>query len=79
MHNKELLARVENALNEIRPYLEADGGNVEIVEITDEFIVQIKLLGNCGTCNMSVMTVKAGIEGAIKSSVPEIKGVEALN
>jgi Fe-S cluster biogenesis protein NfuA len=75
----DLLQRVENALDTIRPYLEADGGNVSIEEITPENIVKLRLLGSCGSCPMSIMTLKAGIEQAIKRAVPEIEGVEALN
>jgi len=75
----ELLQRVETALDTIRPYLEADGGNVSIEEITPEYIVKLKLLGSCGSCPMSIMTLKAGIEEAIKKAVPEITGVEAIN
>ncbi len=75
----ELLQRVETALDTIRPYLEADGGNVSIEEITPDYIVKLKLLGSCGSCPMSIMTLKAGIEEAIKKAVPEITGVEAIN
>lgn len=75
----ELLQRVELALDSIRPYLEADGGNVSVEEITPENIVKLRLLGACGSCPMSIMTLKAGIEQAIKKSVPEIEGVEAIN
>ncbi len=75
----ELLQRVETALDTIRPYLEAVGGNVCIEEITPEYIVKLKLLGSCGSCPMSIMTLKAGIEEAIKKAVPEITGVEAIN
>lgn len=75
----ELIQRVELALDTIRPYLEADGGNVSVEEITPELIVKLKLLGSCGSCPMSIMTLKAGIEEAIKRAVPEIKGVEAIN
>ncbi|HRD39487.1 MAG TPA: NifU family protein [Bacteroidia bacterium] len=70
--------KVEEALNTIRPYLEADGGNVEIVEITDDNIVRVELKGACKTCNMSHMTMRAGIEETIKKSVPEIKGIESV-
>lgn len=75
----DLLQRVELALDSIRPYLEADGGNVSIEEITPDHIVRLKLLGSCGSCPMSIMTLKAGIEQAIKKAVPEIEGVEAIN
>lgn len=71
--------RVEQALDTIRPYLEADGGNVSIDEITPDNVVKLKLLGSCASCAMSIMTFKAGLEQAIKKAVPEIKAVEALN
>lgn len=74
-----LLKRVEEALNTIRPYLEADGGNVKLLDITDDMIVRLEMLGNCGSCPMSAMTLKAGVEEAIKREVPEIKGVVASN
>jgi Fe-S cluster biogenesis protein NfuA len=75
----DLLQKVESALDTIRPYLEADGGNVSVEEITSDNIVKLKLLGACGSCPMSIMTLKAGIEQAIKRAVPEIEGVEAIN
>lgn len=75
----ELRERIESALDTIRPYLEADGGNVRIVELTDEMILKIEMLGSCGSCPMSAMTLKAGIEEAIKKSIPEIAFVEAVN
>ena len=74
-----LLERVEEALNTIRPYLETDGGNVSVEEITPDNVVRLKLLGSCGSCPMSIMTLKAGIEEAIKKAVPEITGIEATN
>lgn len=74
-----LLDQVEAALDTIRPYLLTDGGNVSIEEITPDNIVKLKLLGACGSCPMSIMTLKAGIEEAIKKAVPEIAGVEAVN
>lgn len=77
--NSNLEERVEEALTSIRPYLEADGGDLKVLEITDELIVRVELLGSCGSCPMSSMTMKAGIEQAVKSAVPEIKGVEAVN
>lgn len=77
--SQELIARVDKALDSIRPYLEADGGNVKILDITDEYVVQLELLGACGTCPMSAMTLKAGVEEAIKKAVPEITKVVAVN
>jgi Fe-S cluster biogenesis protein NfuA len=75
----DLKAKVEEALEQIRPYLQADGGNVSLVEITDDKIVRLELHGACKTCSMSMMTMKAGIEESIKRMAPEIKGVEAVN
>lgn len=77
--NNNLLSRVEKALTNIRPYLEADGGDVKVVEITNDNVVNIQLLGACETCPMSAMTLKAGVEEAIKKAVPEIVGVKAVN
>jgi Fe-S cluster biogenesis protein NfuA len=75
----QLTDRVEKALDSIRPYLEADGGNVKILEITEEKVVKLELLGACGSCRMSTMTLKAGVEEAIMKAVPEITGVQAIN
>ena len=75
----DLLQKVENALETIRPYLVTDGGDVSIEEITSDNIVRLKLHGACGSCPMSIMTLKAGIEQAIMKAVPEITSVEAIN
>jgi Fe-S cluster biogenesis protein NfuA len=71
--------KIEEALNSIRPYLEADGGNVELLEITEDNVVRVELHGACKTCSMSAMTMKAGIEETIKRAVPEVTKVEAVN
>ncbi len=71
--------KVEAALNTIRPYLQADGGNVGIVEITADNIVRLELIGACKTCNMSHMTMKSGIEETIRRAVPEVTGIESVN
>lgn len=71
--------KVEQALGQIRPYLEADGGNVEVLEISDDKVLKLKLVGSCGSCPMSIMTLKAGIEETIMRAVPEISAVEAIN
>jgi Fe-S cluster biogenesis protein NfuA len=73
------LARIEKALDQIRPYLEADGGNVKVLELTSDMVLKLELLGACGACSMSTMTMKAGIEQAIKREVPEIQSVIAVN
>jgi Fe-S cluster biogenesis protein NfuA len=75
----DLIKRVEEALDQIRPYLQADGGDVSLVEITDDNIVRLELLGACKSCSMSMMTLKAGIEESIKRAAPEIKAIEAVN
>ena len=77
--SEELLKRVEKSLDTMRPYLNDDGGNVEVVEITDDGQVRLKLLGACSTCPQSFMTMKAGIEEAVRRAVPEIKSVVAIN
>ena len=71
--------KVEEALDTIRPYLEADGGNVEVVEITDGQTLKIELKGACKTCNMSHMTMRSGIEETIRRAVPEIKEIISVN
>ncbi|MBN3519671.1 NifU family protein [Algoriphagus lutimaris] len=75
----ELKNKIEFALDTIRPYLEADGGNVRIVEVTDDMVLRIEMMGSCGSCPMSSMTLKAGVEDAIKRAIPEITKVEAIN
>ena len=76
---KPQIAEVDSILDEIRPHLAVDGGNIEIVDITDDLTVKIKWIGNCVNCSMSGMTMKAGVEHTIKSKFPEIKAVEAIN
>ena len=78
MENHPLYSKIEKALDSIRPYLVADGGNVEIVEITSENVLRLALVGNCQSCNMSTMTFRAGVEEAIRREVPEIIAVEEI-
>lgn len=75
----DLTQRIENSLDSIRPYLEADGGNVKVLQVSDDHIVKLEFLGACGSCPMSTMTFKAGVEEAIKRAVPEIRGIEVVN
>ena len=79
VEQESIYNRVEAALDAIRPYLEADGGNLRIVEITEGLVVNVELLGSCESCPMSSMTMKAGIEQAIINAVPEVKAVQATN
>ena len=74
-----MLEKIDAALNDVRPFLRVDGGDVEVVDITEDMVVQIKWMGMCQNCSMSAMTMKAGIEQAIKSKLPEINAVIALN
>ena len=74
-----LHSRIEEGLDSIRPYLMADGGSVRLLRVTPELVVELELLGACGTCPMSTMTLRAGIEQALKRFVPEISRVEAVN
>lgn len=74
-----IIERIEAALDNIRPYLETDGGNIRVVEVTDDLVVKLELLGACSSCPMSSMTFKAGVEEAIRKAVPEVKAIEAVN
>lgn len=70
--------KVQAAIEKIRPMLKADGGDVELVDVTDDGIVQVRLQGACSGCPMSQMTLKNGIERVIKQDVPEVKSVESV-
>ena len=72
-------SEVEKVLGNVRPYLKNDGGDVELIEITEENIVKVRLLGACYGCPMSLMTLRAGIERLLMNSIPEIRRVEAVN
>ena len=77
--DKDLLEkRVINILEQVRPYLQADGGDVRFVELTDDLVVMVELTGACGSCPYSTMTLKNGIESVMKKSIPEIKAVEQI-
>lgn len=77
--NEELIGKVKNVIDQIRPYLEADGGNIQFVNLTDDNVVNVELQGACKSCPMSLMTLKSGVEDAMKKALPEIKSVEAVN
>lgn len=76
---EELTVKVKNIIEQIRPYLQADGGDISFVELTDDNVVNVELQGSCGSCPFSRMTLKNGVEEAVKKALPEIKSVEALN
>jgi Fe-S cluster biogenesis protein NfuA len=78
MSNEETISKVKDTLEELRPYLQADGGDMEFVEITDDNIVKIRLQGACAGCPGAMYTLKLGIEKKVKELVPEIHSVEAV-
>ena len=79
MQNKEVtILKINNAIDQLRPFLIADGGDMEFLELTDDAIVRVKLLGACSDCSMSHMTMRAGLEEALKTAAPEVKSVEAV-
>lgn len=73
-----LLEQVEKVIEEIRPFLKADGGDAELVEVTEDGVVKLRLVGACGRCPMSTVTLKMGIEKRLKEKVPGIKEVVAV-
>lgn len=77
--NLELIKKVETALDEIRPFLQEDGGDITVKSVSDDGVATVEFLGACTSCSMSNMTFKAGVEEAILNSVPEIKKVLAEN
>jgi len=81
MDNKrreEIIAKITSAINEVRPYLNADGGEVELMDLTDDLVVKVKLTGACGGCPFSMMTLRTGIEQAIRKKFPEMKDLVAV-
>ena len=79
-NNKEEITRkVQNVISQIRPYLQQDGGDIEFIELTEDNTVNVRLLGACGSCPYSTMTLKNGVETAMKKAIPEVKSVEAVN
>lgn len=78
MTHEVMITKIEQALEQVRPFLKADGGDISLVEITSDNIVRVKLHGACQGCSISHITMKAGVEEAIRNAVPEIKTVEAV-
>jgi Fe-S cluster biogenesis protein NfuA len=78
MDKKKLFVKINKAIDKIRPYLNADGGDVSLLDITEDLVVHVRFSGACDGCPYSMMTLKAGIEEAIKKDVPEIKEVIAV-
>ncbi|MDO9512117.1 MAG: NifU family protein [Bacteroidales bacterium] len=71
--------KVLNVIEQIRPYLQQDGGDIEFVNITEDLVVNVRLTGACGSCPYSTLTLKNGVEQAVRKAIPEIKSVEAIN
>jgi len=78
MAEKTLRDRVEEVLSEVRLSLVADGGNVELIEVTEDGVVKVRLTGACNRCPMATLTLKIGIESYLKKKIPEVKSVEAV-
>ena len=79
MANQELKDRIELALDELRPFLEEDGGGISLIDVTDNMVARLEFLGACKSCSMSASTFKSGVEKTIMQSVPSIKKVEVIN
>jgi len=78
MVTPEIRSKIIDVLEQLRPYLQADGGDMTLMDITDDLVVKVKLIGACGSCPMRTMTLKAGVENTLKKQVPEVKSVEAV-
>lgn len=78
-NNTELETKIKNVLDQIRPYIQSDGGDIKFVGLTEDNIVNVELMGACGSCPYSIITLKNGVETAMMKAIPEIKGVEAVN
>ena len=75
----DMYKRINDVLAKIRPYLEADGGDISLIEVTDDLVIKVKLLGACDGCPFSFQTLKAGVEQALRKEIPEIQEVVAVN
>jgi len=79
VNQNELENKVKNVLEQIRPYLQSDGGDIRFINMTEDNVVNVELMGACGSCPYSIMTLKNGVETAIKKALPDVKSVEAIN
>ena len=77
--DKTILDKIKFALQEIRPFLQDDGGDINFIELTDQWVVNVELVGACSSCNISMMTLKNGVEVAIKRAVPQVKEVVEIS
>jgi len=78
MKKEEILTKVNNVIDSVRPYLQDDGRDIELIEVTDDMIVKVRLQGACGACPYSLMTLKNGVEEALRREIPEIKEVVSV-
>lgn len=78
-NRSKLNQKVQNVIDQVRPYLQQDGGDINFIEITDDNVVNVELIGACGACPFSTMTLKNGVEATLKRVIPEIKEVVAVN
>ncbi len=79
LHKEDLIQKVNSCIDQLRPFLVDDGGDMELFEITDDGVVKVRLLGACKDCSLNLMTLKAGLEEAVKKIAPEIKEVIAVD
>ena len=77
--NNEIEGKILSALDEIRPYLQSDGGDISLVDISEDLEVRVKMMGACGTCPMSIQTLQLGVERVIQKAVPQVKKVIAVD
>ena len=78
-NKSDVFKRINKAIESIRPYLKTDGGDIELVDVSDDLVVKVKLLGACNGCPFSVQTLKAGVEEAIRKELPNLKGIIAID
>jgi len=78
-NHSELESKIKNVLEQIRPYLQSDGGDIKYIGLTEDNVVNVELTGACGSCPYSIITLKNGVETAIKKAIPAVKAVEAIN
>jgi len=78
MITEEIRQKISHAIEQVRPYLQNDGGDIELIEITDDLVVKVQLQNACGTCPYSLMTLKNGVEQAVRKEVPQIKEVVSV-
>ncbi len=78
LQDKELTQKIADVIEKVRPYLQADGGDISLVEVTDDMIVRVKLHGACGSCPYSLQTLKAGVEQTLVKEVPQVKEVVSV-